>query len=189
MDPTRLALCLGDRRHHLPDALPHVLTALAFLAVVQPVSLYGQEVEGLRNIPAPSPIAIQPRVFSAYGALIAAAMLSLLYLYRGRAFVVYWIGDEFLLLLTCSEREAVAKAEELKSAFQREKAEAGLPAYVRLSIGVAAVSKTPRRCAMRSGRPTRVCIGTRPWSGHPHRFPRWFPRRLFAFRRSRAEAD
>lgn len=51
----------------------------------------------LQNIPAPGPITIRPRVFSAYGALIAAAMLSLLYLYRGRAFIVYWIGTWLLI--------------------------------------------------------------------------------------------
>lgn len=42
----------------------------------------------LANIPAPLPMTIRPRVFAAYGSLIAAAMLSILYLYRGRAFIV-----------------------------------------------------------------------------------------------------
>jgi diguanylate cyclase (GGDEF)-like protein len=42
-------------------------------------------------------VTIQPRVISAYAALLAAAMLSLLYLYRGRAFVVYWIGSWLLI--------------------------------------------------------------------------------------------
>lgn len=35
---------------------------------------------------------LQPRVLSAYGALIIAATLGVLYLYRGRAFIVYLIG-------------------------------------------------------------------------------------------------
>jgi diguanylate cyclase (GGDEF)-like protein len=51
-----------------------------------------RQLDTLQNIPVPGPMTIRPRVFSAYGALIAAAMLSLLYLYRGRAFIVYWIG-------------------------------------------------------------------------------------------------
>jgi diguanylate cyclase (GGDEF)-like protein len=51
-----------------------------------------RQLDTLQNIPVPGPMTIHPRVFSAYGALIAGAMLSLLYLYRGRAFIVYWIG-------------------------------------------------------------------------------------------------
>lgn len=45
----------------------------------------------LRSIPAPQPVEIRPRLFVAYGALVAACTLGILYLYRGRAFVVYWI--------------------------------------------------------------------------------------------------
>jgi diguanylate cyclase (GGDEF)-like protein len=36
-------------------------------------------------------------LITAYAALLAAAMLSLLYLYRGRSFVVYWIGSWLLI--------------------------------------------------------------------------------------------
>jgi diguanylate cyclase (GGDEF)-like protein len=43
------------------------------------------------------PITISPGMFAAYGALIAAAVLIVLYLYRGRAFVVYWIGSWMLV--------------------------------------------------------------------------------------------
>ena len=45
----------------------------------------------LRSIPAPEPVQIRPRLFVAYGALVAASTLGILYLYRGRAFIVYWI--------------------------------------------------------------------------------------------------
>src|SRR5438093_4514952 len=45
----------------------------------------------LRSIPAPQPVEIRPRLFVAYGALIAASTLGILYLYRGRSFVLYWI--------------------------------------------------------------------------------------------------
>src|SRR3954468_22634936 len=45
----------------------------------------------LESIPAPQPVEIRPRLFVAYGALIAASTLGILYLYRGRVFVVYWI--------------------------------------------------------------------------------------------------
>src|SRR6266850_4022652 len=45
----------------------------------------------LGSIPAPQPVEIRPRLFVAYGALVAASTLGILYLYRGRAFVVYWI--------------------------------------------------------------------------------------------------
>ena len=47
--------------------------------------------DSLRSLPGLGTVAIQPRVLSAYGALVAAGMLSLLYLYRGRSFIVYWI--------------------------------------------------------------------------------------------------
>jgi diguanylate cyclase (GGDEF)-like protein len=50
-------------------------------------------VEALQAIPSPLPMTINPRAFAAYGALIAAAMLTILYVHRGRAFVVYWIGS------------------------------------------------------------------------------------------------
>lgn len=49
------------------------------------------------GIPSPAVISIAPQVFAAYGALVAAGMLSVLYLYRGRAFVVYWIGSWVLI--------------------------------------------------------------------------------------------
>ena len=45
----------------------------------------------LRSIPAPQPVEIRPRLFVAYGALVATSTLGILYLYRGRSFVVYWI--------------------------------------------------------------------------------------------------
>jgi diguanylate cyclase (GGDEF)-like protein len=48
--------------------------------------------DSLRSLPGVGPIAIRPRVLSAYGSLVTAGMLSLLYLYRGRSFIVYWIG-------------------------------------------------------------------------------------------------
>jgi diguanylate cyclase (GGDEF)-like protein len=45
----------------------------------------------VQRIPEPPPVVIRPRLFVAYGALIAASTLAILYLYRGRGFVVYWI--------------------------------------------------------------------------------------------------
>ena len=38
-----------------------------------------------------------PHLFAAYGALITAATLTRLYVYRGRAFIVYWIGSWLLV--------------------------------------------------------------------------------------------
>jgi len=52
---------------------------------------------------------------------------------------VRWGGDEFVLLLSCGEQEANEKARRLKEAFDRERAAAGLPAYLGLSIGVGSV--------------------------------------------------
>jgi diguanylate cyclase (GGDEF)-like protein len=51
----------------------------------------------LPGIPLATPVTIYPRLIAAYAALLAAAMLSLLYLYRGRSFVVYWIGSWLLV--------------------------------------------------------------------------------------------
>jgi diguanylate cyclase (GGDEF)-like protein len=48
-------------------------------------------------IPPLLPMTISPGMFAAYGALLAASMLTILYLYRGRAFVVYWIGSWLLI--------------------------------------------------------------------------------------------
>ena len=76
-----------------------VLALMAFplVAFAQPSPNVFVNLDALQNIPAPSPITIRPRLFAAYGAFIAAAMLSILYLYRGRAFVVYWIGSWLLI--------------------------------------------------------------------------------------------
>jgi diguanylate cyclase (GGDEF)-like protein len=80
------------------------LFAMVALAVIPVVSLAAQPDPGLvsslnalQAIPAPEPMTIRPRMFAAYGALIAAAMLTILYLYRGRAFIVYWIGSWLLI--------------------------------------------------------------------------------------------
>ena len=54
-------------------------------------------VDALRSIPAPRSVEIRPGQFAAYGALVAAATIGILYLYRGRAFVVYWILSWTLL--------------------------------------------------------------------------------------------
>ena len=66
---------------------PPVLT---FAFQPAPDVLHGA-VDALRSIPAPEPVQIRPRLFVAYGALVAASTLGILYLYRGRAFIVYWI--------------------------------------------------------------------------------------------------
>src|SRR5262245_30992563 len=46
----------------------------------------------LSVLPAPAVMVFQPRLLSAYGPLVIAATVGILYLYRGRAFIVYWIG-------------------------------------------------------------------------------------------------
>ena len=69
----------------------------AVTLAAQPGSSRLVTVDPLPSMPLAPPVTIQPRAFSAYGALVAAAMLSLLYLYRGRAFVVYWIGSWLLI--------------------------------------------------------------------------------------------
>jgi diguanylate cyclase (GGDEF)-like protein len=45
----------------------------------------------LQGIPEPAAAVIEPRLLASYGALMAAVLLGLLYVYRGRAFIVYWI--------------------------------------------------------------------------------------------------
>jgi diguanylate cyclase (GGDEF)-like protein len=60
---------------------------------------------------------------------------------RESDYVIRWGGDEFLLMMTCTEAEARAKAAELKAAFDRERTAAGIPDYLGLSIGVAAVPR------------------------------------------------
>src|SRR5687768_8897920 len=76
-------------------ALVIAVLAMAPVAVlgVQPGPDILGTLDPLRGIPAPPPIVVRPRVFAAYGALITAATLMTLYLYRGRAFIVYWIGS------------------------------------------------------------------------------------------------
>src|SRR5690242_633005 len=73
------------------------LTAPVVIAAAQPGPDLFENLQSLQSIPAPTPMLVRPRIFAAYGALIAAAMLSILYLYRGRAFIVYWIGSWILI--------------------------------------------------------------------------------------------
>lgn len=68
---------------------------LTTLAAQPGPNLFGN-LDALRSIPAPPPVTIRPREFAAYGAVITAATLTTLYLYRGRAFIVYWIGSWLL---------------------------------------------------------------------------------------------
>ena len=47
--------------------------------------------EALQGIPDPPATVIEPRLLASYGAMVAAGLLCVLYVYRGRAFIVYWI--------------------------------------------------------------------------------------------------
>jgi diguanylate cyclase (GGDEF)-like protein len=53
--------------------------------------------EALQGIPNPPSAVIEPRLLASYGALLAAALLAVLYVYRGRAFIVYWIVSWVLI--------------------------------------------------------------------------------------------
>ena len=47
--------------------------------------------EAVQGIPEPAAATIEPRLLASYGALLAAVLLCVLYIYRGRSFIVYWI--------------------------------------------------------------------------------------------------
>jgi diguanylate cyclase (GGDEF)-like protein len=51
----------------------------------------------LQGIPQPTAAVIEPRVLASCSAAMAAALLGVLYVYRGRAFIVYWIVGWLLL--------------------------------------------------------------------------------------------
>ncbi len=53
--------------------------------------------QALQAIPEPPAAVIEPRLLASYGALLAAVLLCVLYLYRGRAFIVYWIVGWLLI--------------------------------------------------------------------------------------------
>jgi hypothetical protein len=81
-----------DRPPGAPLVAALVFAQLAVLAAQPAPQLLG-DLDLLRGIPPPPPMLIRPRAVAAYGALITAATLITLYLYRGRAFIVYWIGS------------------------------------------------------------------------------------------------
>lgn len=89
-------------RHRSRTVALLVLTSLVLLPCVvfaaqQGAAPAGSGLDSLGNIPIATDVTIQPRIFAAYGALLAAGMLGILYLYRGRSFIVYWIGGWLLL--------------------------------------------------------------------------------------------
>jgi diguanylate cyclase (GGDEF)-like protein len=53
--------------------------------------------DALQVIPQPPAAVIEPRALASYGAVVAAALLGILYVYRGRAFIVYWVFGWLLL--------------------------------------------------------------------------------------------
>jgi diguanylate cyclase (GGDEF)-like protein len=53
--------------------------------------------QALQAIPEPPAAVIEPRLLASYGALLAAVLLCVLYVYRGRAFIVYWIVGWLLI--------------------------------------------------------------------------------------------
>ena len=53
--------------------------------------------EALQGIPDPPAAVIEPRLLASYGAMVAAGLLCVLYVYRGRAFIVYWILSWLLI--------------------------------------------------------------------------------------------
>jgi diguanylate cyclase (GGDEF)-like protein len=61
---------------------------------------------------------------------------------READYVFRWGGDEFLILISCREQEAVHKARELQQAFAQSSEAASLPAGVGLSVGCAEVPAT-----------------------------------------------
>jgi diguanylate cyclase (GGDEF)-like protein len=61
---------------------------------------------------------------------------------READYVFRWGGDEFLILISCREEEAVRKAYDLQKAFEESTEAASLPAGVGLSIGCAEVPAT-----------------------------------------------
>ena len=89
------------RRISLGPTLVIVIAAAAVvcLASANAFAQSGLSFDPINTIPTPAPITIRPRVVTAYGTLIAAAMLAVLYLYRSRPFILFWIGS-FLLLAT-----------------------------------------------------------------------------------------
>lgn len=63
---------------------------------------------------------------------------------RQADYVFRWGGDEFLILMSCKEDEAIRKAGELQAAFAESEDARGLPSGVGLSIGCAEVSSDAR---------------------------------------------
>jgi diguanylate cyclase (GGDEF)-like protein len=61
---------------------------------------------------------------------------------READYVFRWGGDEFLILISCREEEAVHKGRELQTAFAQSSEAASLPAGVGLSVGCAEVPAT-----------------------------------------------
>ena len=86
-----------DRRRSQLVLIALVMLAPLAASAAQPAPELFTNLDALGSIPAPASMTIRPRMFAAYGALITAAMLSTLYLYRGRAFIVYWIGSWLLV--------------------------------------------------------------------------------------------
>ena len=91
------------------------VTPLLALGVLAPAAGLASQavpdgINAVRDILVPEIMTVRPRVFSTYGALLGASLLGLLYLYRGRPFIVYWIAAWLLVAAAVSGRAPVADA-------------------------------------------------------------------------------
>ncbi len=89
-------MSVRDRRRSRSVLIALVILTPLAASAAQPAPELFTNLDALGSIPAPASMTIRPRMFAAYGALIASAMLITLYLYRGRAFIVYWVGSWLL---------------------------------------------------------------------------------------------
>ena len=92
-----------SRRHRTrmnPAATLVVLFVLAFAAMpaAPPAPAAGTSGAQLtQEIPSPPPTMVRPRVAAAWGAVMAAIVLGVLYFYRRRSFILYWVCMWLLL--------------------------------------------------------------------------------------------
>ena len=172
LDDAAVAVCVGDGCHRLPDALPS-LTGPANARVS------GRVERGIMvAVSAPAalaePVVFNPHVIAGSAALVIALLSLLVYLYRRRHFILWWVGAWALLTVSMFALSLTYGSAKLDAAAFGFSQFMGVLASLAFVVAADAYRQRPRlRRSYGLGLlPVAICL-------HPRFRPRWDGRVVF----------